>query len=75
MAYSVGPEPKQRHMDKQREMRHCACKAHRAKTAEQASRRAGKQAARRHIPPKSGVETGGVKAWLPNWLTRDRVGC
>lgn len=41
VAYSVGPEPKQRHMDKQWEMRLRACKAHRAKTVEQESRQAG----------------------------------
>lgn len=75
VAYSVGPEPKQRHMDKQRETRLCACKAHRAKTAEQASEQAGRQAS--HSLPKPGVETGGLrlKAWLPNGLKRDRVGC
>ena len=54
VAYSVGPEPKQRHMDKQWEMRLRACKAHRAKTAEQASRQAGVT-----FPPQSGVETVG----------------
>lgn len=73
VAYSIGPEPKQRHMDKQWEMRLRACKAHRPKTDEQASRQAG----RRHIPPQPGVETEGglrLKAWLPIWLTRDKAG-
>lgn len=63
---STGPEPKQRHMDKQREMRLCACKAHAAKMAGQASGQAGVT-----FPPKSGVETrgGGVKALgLAPWL-------
>lgn len=59
-AYGVGPEPKQRHMDKQWEMRLRACKAHGAKTAEQANRQAGRQAGIT-FPPQPGVETGGVK--------------
>ncbi|TNN68659.1 hypothetical protein EYF80_021173 [Liparis tanakae] len=47
VARSTGPEPKQRHRDKQWEMRLRARKARRAKTAEQAGGRAGG----RHIPP------------------------
>lgn len=61
VAYSVGPEPKQRHMDKQWEMRLRACKAQRAKTAKQASRRAGRRAGVT-FPPSQEWRQAKVKA-------------
>lgn len=51
------PEPKQRHMDKQSEMRLCAGKARTAKTAGQASGQAGRRAS--HSPQVRSGDRGG----------------
>lgn len=60
-------------MDKQREMRLCACKAHWAKTAGQALRQAGRQAGVT-FPPSQDRRQCGVGGWglrlgsLSGWL-------
>lgn len=58
-------------MDKQREMRLCACKAHTAKTAGQASGQVGRQVP--HSPQVRSGDTGGGGGWLrlKAWLLAD----